>query len=127
MGHSYDGTEHRKYLRVSKTYSLFFSFKDFPERKSDETFIKDIGKGGLRFTNSFSIKPGSFLIFEIAIPYIAPKRLILEGLVVASKEINPGLVYEIRAKFIAVDDQTLRLFDMIEKQNIKDHKTYGLH
>jgi len=119
MGHSYDGAERRKYPRINKSLSLFFYLKDSPSKKLDETFTKDISKGGLRFTTAYSLKPGALLVFEIGIPFIAPKRLILEGLVVACREISRGYVYEIRAKFISMSDQALQLFGMIEKQNLK--------
>ena len=121
MGHSYNGQERRTNLRVPKNYNLFYSFKESPEKKSDATIIKDIGKGGLRFTTSQSINEGTRLIFEIGISYIAPKRLILEGLVVSSKEIFQHLAFEIRAKFDPLDEETIKIFDMIEQRNIKGH------
>ena len=126
MGHPYDGAERREYLRIFKGYSLFLNTKDSPDKKLDVTFIKDISQGGVRFTTSQPIEPGILLIFEIGIPYIAPKKLILEGLVISSKEITPRLVYEVRAKFNSLDEQTLKILEMVEKQNLKDKKTYGL-
>jgi hypothetical protein len=122
MGHSYDGPEHRRYLRVFKNYKLVFSFKGSPDKKSDETFIKDISKGGVRFTTSQPIKLDTHLVFEIGIPYIAPKKLTLEGLVISCKEVNPGLVYEIRAGFNSLDGETLQVLDMVEKINPKDRR-----
>jgi len=126
MEHSYDGAERRKYLRVVKNYRLVFNFKDFPDKNSDETFIKDISKGGVRFTTSGPIKAGTNLVFDIGIPYVAPKKLILEGTVISSKEISPRLVFEIRAKFSTLDEQTLEILNMIEKRNKKDQKNHGL-
>jgi len=119
MGHSYNGAENREHVRLSKNYSLAFNFKDSSDKKSDVTFIKDISKGGIRFTTSQHIKLGTCLVFEIGIPYIAPKKLILEGQVISSKETTPKLVYEIRAKFNSLDEEKLRILDMIEKQNPK--------
>jgi hypothetical protein len=120
MSHSYDGLERRTSLRFLKNYNLFFYFKDTPDKKSDATFIKDIGKGGIRFTTAQLINEGTHLIFEISISYIAPKRLILEGVVLSSKEIiTPSLVYEVRAKFNPLDKETIQLFDLIEKRNLK--------
>jgi len=117
MGQTYEGADNRKYLRVFKNYSLLFSFRDLPDQKSDGTFIKDISKGGVRFTTSKPIKVGTILILEISIPYIAPKKLFLEGLVISSKEVTPHLLYEIRAQFDKLDGPTLEIFDMVEKRN----------
>jgi len=114
MGHSYVGPERRKYARFSKSYSLFFHIKGVPTAKLDETFTKDINRGGVRFTTSHSIKPGTLLIFEIGISYIAPKKLILEGVVVACTELTPRMIYEIRAKFGSMNAETQQLFNMIE-------------
>jgi len=127
MGHSYDGAERRKYVRIPKSFSLSFYIKNVTERKLDESITKDISRGGLRFTSSHSLKQGAHLVLEIGIPYIAPKKLSLEAFVVACKEITLGMVYEIRVQFITVDDQALQLFDLIEKRHTKDSKTYGLH
>ncbi len=120
MGHSYDGAERREDFRVFKHYSLLFKYKDSPEKRSDVTFIQDISQGGVRFTISQPIKSGTGLLFEIGVPYIAPRKLFLEGLVIASKEITPKLVYEIRAKFNSLDEETIKILEMIEKQNKKD-------
>jgi len=119
MVHSYKGQDRRTSLRFAKNYNLFYHFKDSSNSKSDVTIIKDISKGGVCFTTSKPIDVGSQLVFEIAVSYIAPQKLILEGIVVVSKEITPGLVYEIRAKFNPVDEKTSQLFDMIEKRNHK--------
>jgi len=119
MDYSYQGSERRKHKRVPKSLNLFFYEKDSPGKKLDETLIKDISKGGVRFTTSHPLKPNTQLIFEIAVPYIAPKRLILEGLVISSKEITPGLVYEIRGQFYPMDERASLLLDMIEKRSLK--------
>ena len=116
MGNMYDGEEHRRDVRLFKNFSLSFHLED-SVKKSDETSIKDISRGGLRFTSSRSLNVGDHLVFEIGIPYIAPKKLNLEGLIVSTKQVTSGLVYEIRVKFISMDDQTIELFDMIEKRN----------
>ena len=126
MDHLYDGRENREHVRVPKKYSLFFHFKDSPDKKSDETFIKDISKGGVCFTTSQHIKPGTRLVFEIGIPYIAPRKLDLEGLVISSKEITAHWVYEIRAEFVSLDEQTIQVLDMVEQSMLKDKKAYGL-
>ena len=99
--------------------------KNASDKKSDASFIKDISKGGVRFTTSKPITIGTHFVFEIGIPYIAPKKLIVEGTVVLCKEISKTM-YEVRAKFISLDEETIKVFDMIEKQNLKDRKTYGL-
>ena len=127
MGHSYDGGERRKHLRIAKSYSLFYQFKESSATRKDESFTKDISKGGLRFTTSYSIKSNTSLIFDIGVPYIAPKRLTLEGYVISCREISPDLVYEVRVKFFPMYAKASELLDMIEKRNIKDSKTYGLH
>ena len=122
MGHSYDGGERRRHLRISKSYSLLYQFKDSSVVKKDESFTKDISKGGLRFTTSHSIKPDTTLVFDIGIPYIAPKRLILEGFVISCRETSPGLVYEVRAKFFPMDSQSVQVLELIEKRNVSDGK-----
>ena len=116
MNHSFDGAERRKDLRYPKNYSLFFYLKDTPSKKLDATFIRDISKGGVRFTTAHSMLEGAHLVFEIGIPYIAPKKLIIEGLVVSSKQKAPT-IHEVRAKFNPMDEETIQLFDMIEKKS----------
>ena len=125
MVHSFNGAERRQHVRIFKTYSLFFYLKYASDKKSDASFIKDISKGGVRFTTSRLINIGTHLVFEIGIPYIAPKKLTLEGTVILCKEIS-SVMYEVRARFIALDEETIKVFDMVEKQNLKDRKNYGL-
>ncbi len=114
-----DGAGHRKHVRVLKSFSMFFYVKDLPDRKKFGALIKDIGKGGLCFTNVFSMKEGVHLVFEIPIPWLASKKIFLEGLVVRSREITKFLVYEIRAKFISMDENAVEFLDRIEKVKLK--------
>jgi hypothetical protein len=118
MDQSYNGAERREFARVFKNFNLFFYFKDSKDVKADGTFIKDISKGGLRFTTSKPIKEGTQVVFHISVPLIAPKKLVLEGVVISVKTIAPS-VHEIRARFNEVDDQAKQLLDMLEKRNTK--------
>ena len=127
MGFSYNGEEHRKHVRIHKNFTLSFHFIDVPGNKSDGSTVKDISRGGVRFTSSYPIKVDTHMVFEIAVPYIAPNKLRLEAMVISCKEISYRLVYEIRAKFVFLNQQALEIIDLIEKQNLKDRKNDGLH
>jgi len=116
MGNSYSGSERRKDLRLLKTYTLFFYLKEMPYKKMDSSLIKNISRGGVHFTTSQFIKEGTSLIFEIGIPYIAPEKLKLEGLVISCREITRNLVYDIRSQFVSIDEKTSLLFEKIENR-----------
>ena len=120
MGQSYSGDDRRKSIRLPKNYSLYFYIKDSSDKRSESAFIKDFSRGGVRFTSSHAIDDGGVLVFEISVPYIAPKKLILEGIVISCKEIiTPRMVFEIRAKFNQLDAPTVQLFNLIENRNAK--------
>lgn len=127
MGHSYDGQERRRHARFSKNYNLTYHVKGSDLKRSDATSIKDISKSGLRFTTSHEIVTGTYLVFEISVPYIAPNKLVLEGTVISSHEIASGLVYEIRVHFNSLDEETIKILNIIENRNLKELKKNGLY
>src|ERR1700722_87815 len=115
MDFSLVAQERRKYSRIPKKYALFFYYKDLPIKKSIMTFTTDISRGGVHFMASQPVQTGENLVFEISISYIAPEKFIREGVVVESKEIGPRQEYDVRAKFNLMDEQTNRVFDLMEK------------
>jgi hypothetical protein len=121
MGNSNGGeTERRKYARILKSFKLSFYLKDMPTYRNEGTFFtKDISKGGLRFMASQSIKEGLPIVFEISTPFTAPNTLNLEGTVVSSEKVNPGILYIIRVKFNSMDNQAMQVLDKIEKQHLR--------
>ncbi len=120
MNQESDWIAKRKHVRINKKCRLSYYFRDSLENKSDKTATLDISKGGVKFTTSNPITPGTFLIFNIAIPDTTSKILIVEGKVLESKEIKLRISYEIRAQFTLMDEEIAQLFDLFEKQNSKD-------
>lgn len=119
MNQEPDWTRLRKHVRFNKNCRLSYYFRDSLENRSDKTATLDMSKGGVRFTTSQPIAPGTFLIFNIAIPDTTSKMLVVEGKVLESKELKLRLCYEIRAQFTLMDEEIAQLFDMFEKQNLK--------
>lgn len=125
MAKMYQGPERRKFMRVPKNFSLVFYSKDLAYKKFTGTFIKDISKGGLRFTTEHFIKEGSEVVLEIGIPYLAPERFVVNARIVACKEVS-RLIHEVRAQFNLKDEAAQQVLGMLEKYNAKGLKSHGL-
>ncbi|MBF0504015.1 MAG: PilZ domain-containing protein [Candidatus Omnitrophica bacterium] len=119
MNESFNGVELRRHLRVPRNFNMIFYVKDSFDRKQDESYTKDISRGGLRFTNSQFLESGTRLGMEVKIPYIAPRRALMEGLVVSCQGTKSRLVFETGVKFTSMDPQIDQVLDIIEKHYIK--------
>ena len=111
----FKGSEQRINPRIAKQMSVNYRIKGVI--KSDVSYIKDISKGGMRFTSSNRIPENTVLVLEIIIPYMAPNKTFFEGIVVGMKEISANSIYEVRVKFINLSSVDLHALDLIEQRN----------
>lgn len=78
----------------------------------DLSQIKNISKGGLRFTTSRQYSSGAVLSIELRTP-ISRDRIKLLGKVVASEVLMDGLIYDTRVTYIDMDKDTEVLIEKI--------------
>ena len=81
------------------------SYKDITsqEAKADISQTKDISVGGLLFTSQGKFTPGTILSLKLRLPD-NPDYINVKVEVVDSKQRVKGVMYDIRAKFIKIED-----------------------
>ncbi len=105
----------RKNPRVDKKYCVKYYIKDALNQKFDISQIKDISKGGVRFWSTMLLAKDVVLVVELHVPYV-DYGVRIEAVVVACEEKMKDLIYEVRLKFINVDQSTNDVLDIIEKR-----------
>jgi hypothetical protein len=111
----YNGPERRRYPRLNANFIVSYRAKE-PSSSFDLSQTKDVGQGGLLFTASKKIEPGTMLVMTVRFPFI-PDKLELTGQVVKSQEKVKGLIYETHVQFKDSDQALIRkIGDFIRKE-----------
>lgn len=111
------GSERRQFVRIKKNYIIRFCEKNNPSLKFEVSQVENISRGGMCFSSTFLLAPGTDLAIELRTPYVAD-TIYLEGHVLNSHEKVKGLVYENRLKFYAIAPEAQIVLDKIEKYNL---------
>jgi|GEM_PF-4677193 len=129
MDHTYQGIERRKNPRFGMQFVVTQRGKDAEEAKI--AHIKDISKSGIRFETPLALEKDSLVTLafkafygENQIKMTAPLISLyqIEAIVVQVKEISKGSMYEIRGKFVVLDDEVVKGLSLIEDLIVKQQK-----
>lgn len=99
----YEGPEKRTSQRANGKFVVSYRILEESDSLFDVTSTKNISLGGMLLTTNHFFNAGSTIALEIRLPFDR-NPLMLVGQVVDCKEVIPGLIYDTRLKFTAVDD-----------------------
>ncbi|MEI7999273.1 MAG: PilZ domain-containing protein, partial [Candidatus Omnitrophota bacterium] len=102
-------------LRVTKQFVVHCRLKG--TERVDSSPVKDISRSGICFNTSLVLERNSNVIIDLMTPYAEGKKVLLEAVVVAVKEMPITKIHQIRAKFINPDKEALRILSLIENFN----------
>ena len=109
--------DRRHSVRIKKNYIIRFIDKHNPAIEYAISQIENISKGGLCFTSTVELLPGTELIIELRTPYIAD-TIFLEGQILDCHERVKGMIFANRICFKNITPQAKDILDKIEKFNI---------
>ena len=75
--------------------------------------VNNVSKGGMSFSSTKALKAGTVVTVDLKTPFISDS-IILDGVVLESKEKVPDLIYEIRLQFNEVPKDSLAVLAKIE-------------
>jgi len=101
--------ERRKSKRINRHFVITYRVHD-RDTQYDLSQIKNISKGGLRFTTSKQYPEGTILSLELRTP-VTTDRIKFLGKVVSSKVVLDGLIWDTRVAYVDMDEDTKRLVD----------------
>lgn len=108
------GAERRQFARIKKNYIIRFVDKSSPSQNYEVSQIENISKGGLCFSARAPFKEGITLLIEIHTPFLS-ESILVDGLVLQSREKVKGMIYEIRVRFVDVPSEVLVILEKIEQ------------
>ena len=111
--------DRRQHVRIHRNYILSYHLKGKGNVKYEMSQVNDISKGGINFIVNTPFEPGSELIIELKTPFLSD-NVILEGVVLGSKEKIQGLLYEARVQFHKLSPEAQDVLDKIERYSSED-------
>lgn len=115
--------ERRKHPRVEKHFIV--TFYDLDKKDADHCIsqLKNISRGGLCFSSSFSVPVGTRLQTMIKTPYMGQAVHVVTR-VVDSKEKVPNVIYDIRVKLEEATPEAEEILQKIEKNFLQAQSNY---
>jgi hypothetical protein len=114
---AHKGQERRRYVRVDGRFIVSYHVINAGERH-DVSRTKNLSLGGIAFTNDRPFEKGTCLGLKLMLP-TAPKPILIAGEVIESKELVRGLIYDIRLKFLMIDQEASKAIDAAVEMLIK--------
>ena len=105
--------ERRKHLRIYRNFILSFYEKGNAAALHDVSQVNNVSKGGLSFSSTHPLNKGAVVTIDLKTPFISDS-IILDGVVLDSKEKIPGMIYEIRLQFQEITPEVLTVLEKIE-------------
>ena len=75
---NWEGSERRRYKRLTKSFLLTYCDKAHPHQKQEITQLKNISLGGMCFITTKPFESGTILKVDLETPYLTDKTT-LEG------------------------------------------------
>ncbi len=123
-----EGLERRGLPRLKREVIVQYKIKELPplggvqvslEPYVDITRTKDLSERGVSFTGGHAFSSGTILDIKLQLP-VQKEPVELEGRVVGCEEINEKFIYEIRVKFININDEQKQLLRSFIQSFLKD-------
>ncbi len=112
------GSERRKHVRVDRNFILTYYDKNSPHIKNEITQLRNISRGGLCFVSTRAFPVSIELIVEMRTPFTTG-TVILEGVVLESRERIKNMIYDVRIEFRNVQPAAMDILEKIEQYGIK--------
>ena len=112
------GSERRKFVRVDRNFILTYFDKNLPHIKNEITQLRNISKGGLCFVSTRTFPLSLELIIEMRTPFTTG-TVMLEGVVLESRERIKNMIYDVRLEFRNVQPPAMEILEKIEQYGIK--------
>jgi hypothetical protein len=96
--------ERRKFKRIDGSYIVSYSPMEGETIKSDISQTKNLSEGGLLFISDREFEKDSMLKVKLRLPEFSD-YVVVKMKVIASKKVAKGMMYDIRAQFIEVEQK----------------------
>jgi hypothetical protein len=114
--------ERRKHVRVDRNFILTYTDKLTPNVKNEITQLRNISRGGMCFVATRSFEKSTVLLIEMRTPFTTGS-IMLEGIVLESRERIKGMIYDVRLQFQNLPPQASDILEKIEYYGIKGKGT----
>ena len=103
MSEKFAGAEKRRYPRADGRFIV--SYRVIPKNEnSDISQTKNLSLGGMLLTTNCHFPKGTNLALEIRLP-LDPDIIHIIAIVLESREISKGIIYDTRLNFLAIDEK----------------------
>ena len=109
----------RKHVRIYRNYILSYHLKGKGNIKYEMSQVNNISRGGINFTVIAPFDKDSELVVELKTPFLND-HVVLEGVVLDSKEKIAGLLYEVRVRFHDLSPEAEELLGKIERYSAQE-------
>jgi len=113
MPNPFEGKDRRRFTRIYRNFILSYYEKNNAAQKYDISQVNNISRGGVNFIAVRPFDINTKLCLELKTPYLTDVVL-LEGIVLGSKEKIPKLIYEVRMEFQDLSEQANDVLGKIE-------------
>jgi hypothetical protein len=96
--------ERRKFKRIDKSYVISYTPVEGEELKSDVSQIKNLSEDGLLFIADKEFEKDIILKIKLKLPEFQD-YVIVKVKVIASKKFAKGMMYDIRAQFVEIEQK----------------------
>ena len=107
----FGNSEQRKYQRLASAYLVYYKIKGSSENY-DLSRTKNISRGGMLLTVDKPFKKWTNMAFIIKGPFAHETTIEMTGVILESREIVKGSIYETRIKF---SDPDAKLLDKLDE------------
>jgi len=96
--------ERRRFKRIDKSYVISYTPMEGEELKSDVSQIKNLSEDGLLFIADREFEKDVILKIKLKLPEFQD-YVIVKVKVIASKKFAKGMMYDIRAQFVEIEQK----------------------
>jgi len=105
--------ERRKHSRIYRNFILSYREKGKSITSHNVSQVNNVSKGGMSFSSTHPLIPGTVVTIDLKTPFISDS-IILDGVVLESKEKIPDMIYEVRLQFQEIPEQSMKVLEKIE-------------
>ncbi|MEI8349880.1 MAG: PilZ domain-containing protein [Candidatus Omnitrophota bacterium] len=114
----WDRIDRREYQRLIGEYFVYYKIKD-SSGSYNLTRTKNISKGGMLLSVNEPFEKGKSMALIIKGPFVLGAAIETTGVVIESRKIDRGSIYETRIKFSNINAKFLDKLDEFIKRNSK--------
>ncbi len=104
----------RQFVRVYRNFILSCHLKGQEGVRYEMSQVNNISRGGVNFSATSAFPVGGVLAIELSTPFLSSK-IMLEGVVLETKEKIPNLIYTVRVQFQNLTPQAQDILVKVEQ------------